>query len=107
MTPSANDTGSALVACSAWPTNPRIPVTNGTLAQPMVTDTAIFFPGSDGRIYQINTSDGTLKDGTGRPFTVETGTALGGLSTEDLTQLYVGTSTGRTYRINLTGGNLP
>jgi len=72
-----------------------------------VTGTAIFFPGSDGKIYQINTVDGQLYGGTGHPFTVESGTALGGISTEDFTQLYVGTSTGRTYRINLVGGNLP
>jgi outer membrane protein assembly factor BamB len=77
----------------------------------MVAETAIFLPGSDGKIYQLNTSDGTLYLGDGRPFTVESGVALGGLSTEDGTQLYVGTSsgtsTGRSYRINLTNGNLP
>ena len=99
------DTGAGFTNCADWTAaNPRIPVAAGTLAQPMVTDTAIFFPGSDGKIYQISTTDGTL---VGTPFTVESGTALGGVSTEDLTQLYVGTSTARSYRINLNGGNLP
>jgi hypothetical protein len=105
------DNGSALVGCPGWSTNPRSPVASAALAQPLVTGTAIFFPvsdGSGGKIYQINTSDGTLYGGTGHPFTVESGTVtLGGISTEDLTQLYVGTSTARSYRINLTGGNLP
>jgi hypothetical protein len=100
------DSGAALTACSDWATNPRL-VTAGAVTQPMVLGTAIFFPGSDGTVYQLNTSDGQLYLGTGTPFTVEAGTALGGLSTEDGTQLYVGTSGGRTYRINLTGGNLP
>ena len=100
------DSGASLTACSNWATNPRL-VTSGAVAQPMVIGTAIFFPGSDGKIYQINTSDGQLYLGTGTPFTVETGTALGALSTEDATQLFVGTSSGRTYRIDLNGGNLP
>jgi len=82
-----------------------------TAAEPLVTGTAIFFPCTTSTntavIYQINTSDGSLYGGTGHPLTIETSTALGGISTEDLTQLYVGTGTGRTYRINLTGGNLP
>ena len=115
------DNGSSFVSCSdlsipisrRWSTNPSIPVTSGTSAEPLLTSTAIFFPSwvtpsGDGKIYQINTADGTLYGGTGHPFTVETGpVTLGGLSTEDWTQLYVGTSTGRSYRINLTGGNLP
>jgi len=100
------DNSVVLSPCSDWPTNPRT-VTSGAVAQPLVTGTAIFFPASDGKIYQINTTDGQLYLGTGRPFTVESGIALGGLSTEDWTQLYVGTSSGRSYRINLTGGNLP
>lgn len=100
------DTGAALSPCSDWPTNPRL-VAAGAVSQPLVTGTAIFFPASNGRIYQINTSDGQLYLGTGTPFTVESGTALGGISTDDHTQLFVGTSTGRTYRINLNGGNLP
>src|SRR2546421_4036687 len=99
------DNGSALVACPSWTTNPR--TGSSTLAEPLVTGTAIFFPVSTGIIYQLNTSDGTLYGGTGHPFTVESGVALGGISTEDWTQLYVGTSSGRSYRINLTGGNLP
>ena len=99
------DNGSALVACPSWTTNPR--TGSSTLAEPLVTGTAIFFPVSTGIIYQLNTSDGALYGGTGHPFTVESGVALGGLSTEDWTQLYVGTSSGRSYRINLTGGNLP
>jgi hypothetical protein len=97
------DNGLSLIACTDWATNPRL-ITTGTAAQPMVTSTAIFFPGSDGKVYQINTSTGQL---VGTAFTVETGIALGGISTEDATQLYVGTSTGRSYRINLVGGNLP
>jgi hypothetical protein len=107
------DTGSTLRAClnTDWSTNPQSPVASAVLAQPLVTGTAIFFPVSDasgGKIYQINTSDGQLYQTTGHPFTVESGTVtLGGISTEDLTQLYVGTSTARSYRINLTGGNLP
>lgn len=100
------DTGAALTPCSDWPVNPRL-VTSGAVSQPMVIGTAIFFPGSDGRVYQVNTSDGQLYLGTGTPFTVEAGTALGGLSTEDTSQLFVGTSGGRTYRIDLNGGNLP
>ena len=103
------DNGSALIDCPTpnnWPTNPRL-VTSGAVAEPLATGTAIFLPGSDGKIYQINTTDGQLYQGTGTPFTVESGIALGGLSTEDWTQLYVGTSSGRSYRINLTGGNLP
>jgi hypothetical protein len=102
-----HDNGTALTGCANWTNaNPRL-ITTGAVSQPMVTDTAIFFPGADGKIYQVNTSDGLLYQGDGKPFTVETGVALGGLSTEDLTQLYVGTSTGRSYRINLVGGNLP
>jgi len=99
------DNGSALVACPSWTTNPRTGST--TLGEPLVTGTAIFYPVSDGNIYQINTSDGTLYGGTGHPFMVESGVTLGGISTEDWTQLYIGTSSGRSYRINLTGGNLP
>jgi len=99
------DNGSALVACPSWTTNPR--TGSSTLAEPLVLGTAIFFPVSTGIIYQLNTSDGALYGGTGHPFTVESGVAPGGLSTEDGTQLYVGTSSGRSYRINLTGGNLP
>jgi outer membrane protein assembly factor BamB len=110
------DNGSALVGCSDWPTNPQTlssasPAVTCTAAEPLVTGTAIFFPCTTSTntavIYQINTSDGSLYGGTGHPLTIETSTALGGISTEDLTQLYVGTGTGRTYRINLTGGNLP
>ena len=107
------DNGTSFAACTGWGTNPSIPVPNGTSAEPLLTATAIFFPSwvspGDGKIYQINTADGTLHVGsTNNPLTVETGpVTLGGLSSEDWTQLYVGTSNGRTYRINLSGGNLP
>jgi len=110
------DSGSALAGCSNWPTNPQTlssasPAVTCTAAEPLVTGTAIFFPcttsTNNAVIYQINTTDGSLYQGTGRPLTVETTASLGGISTEDLTQLYVGTSTGRTYRINLSSGNLP
>lgn len=98
------DNGVALSACSTWTTNPRSPVVGGSPNQPLISDTAIFYPASNGNIYQINPADGTL---VGAPLTVESGIQLGGISTEDLTQLYVGTNSGRTYRINLNGGNLP
>jgi outer membrane protein assembly factor BamB len=110
------DSGSAMAGCSNWPTNPQTlssasPAVTCTAAEPLVTGTAIFFPcttsTNNAVIYQINTTDGALYQGTGRPLTVETTASLGGISTEDLTQLYVGTSTGRTYRINLSSGNLP
>jgi outer membrane protein assembly factor BamB len=100
------DTGAFLTACSDWPVNPRT-VTTGVVAQPMASETAIFLPGTDGKIYQVNTSDGALYQDDGRPFTVESGVALGGLSTEDGTQLFVGTTSGRSYRIDLVDGNLP
>ena len=99
------DTGAALQnSCSGWTTNPRLVTGTTSVSQPLLIDTAIFFPGSDGKLYQISTADGTL---VGSGFVVESGIRLGGLSTEDWTQLYVGTSSGRSYRINLTGGNLP
>jgi hypothetical protein len=98
------DNGSALSACPSWTTNPRQPVAGGSPNEPLMSSTAIFFPASNGNVYQISTTDGQL---VGTAFTVESGVQLGGISTEDLTQLYVGTSTGRTYRINLTNGNLP
>jgi hypothetical protein len=98
------DSGTSLTPCSDWTVqNPRI-VTSGAVAQPLLLGTAIFFPGGDGRLYQIDTANGLL---VGSGFTVQSGVALGGLSTEDGTQLFVGTSTGRTYRIDLVGGNLP
>jgi hypothetical protein len=98
------DSGTSLTPCSDWTVqNPRI-VTSGAVAQPLLLGTAIFFPGGDGRLYQIDTANGLL---LGSGFTVQSGVALGGLSTEDGTQLFVGTSTGRTYRIDLVGGNLP
>jgi hypothetical protein len=98
------DNGSALTACSSWSVNPRSPAAGSSPSQPLISDTAIFYPAADGKIYQINPADGTL---VGTAFTVESGIQLGGISTEDLTQLYVGSNSGRTYRINLDNGNLP
>jgi hypothetical protein len=104
------DTGAALQdSCSGWgaggtATNPRLVPGTTAASQPLLIGTALFFPGSDGKLYQISTADGTL---VGSGFVVESGIRLGGVSTEDWTQLYVGTTSGRSYRINLVGGNLP
>lgn len=100
------DSGSALTPCADWSVNPRT-VTTGNTSQPLVLDSAIFYPGSDGKVYQVNTADGQLYEGTGHPVTLESGILLGGISTEDGTQLFIGTNSGRTFRVDLVSGNLP
>ena len=90
-------------------TNPatwkRKPVASGTVSQMLPSDTALWVGGSDGNLYQVNLTTGALE---GSSFAVGGGgTALGPVSTETGSELYVATSTGRLYKITLTGGNLP
>lgn len=54
------DSGSALTACSGWSVNLRSPAAGSSPSQPLISDTAIFYPAADGKIYRINPADGTL-----------------------------------------------
>ncbi|MEK6562665.1 MAG: PQQ-binding-like beta-propeller repeat protein, partial [Candidatus Binatota bacterium] len=62
----------------------------------------IFVGSSDGTVHQL-----TLTGTDEKQFTVETGVTVGDVSTEDTGQIFVGTSTGKLYKINLTNGALP
>jgi len=90
-------------------TNPatwkRKPVAAGTVSQMLPSDTSLWVGGSDGNLYQLNLTTGTQE---GSSFAVGGGgNALGPISTETGSELYVTTSAGRLYKIPLTGGNLP
>jgi hypothetical protein len=107
------DTGVAGTKCADWPVNPRKPVAAGTVSQPMIACPlglaadnfscagalyALFVGGSDGRLYQLRTSDGLID----KQLVVGDGTkALGDLSSQSGAQLFVGNSDGQIYRIPL------
>jgi hypothetical protein len=90
-------------------TNPatwkRKPVASGTVSQMLPSDTSLWVGGSDGSLYQVNLGTGALE---GASFAVGGGgSALGPVSTETGSELYVTTSNGRLYKITLSGGSLP
>ena len=83
----------------------RKPVAAGTVAQMMPSDTSLWVGGSDGNLYQLNLTTGLPE---GSAFAVGGGgSALGPISTETGSELFVATSNGRLYKITLTGGSLP
>jgi hypothetical protein len=90
-------------------TNPatwkRKPVAGGTVSQMLPSDVSLWVGGSDGDLYQLNLASG-LQEGSSFP--VGGGTnPLSAVTTETGDELYVATSTGRLYKITLTGGSLP
>jgi hypothetical protein len=90
-------------------TNPatwkRKPVAGGTVSQMLPSDVSLWVGGSDGDLYQLNLTSG-LQEGSSFP--VGGGTnPLSAVTTETGDELYVATSTGRLYKIMLTGGDLP
>jgi outer membrane protein assembly factor BamB len=87
----------------------RTPIAAGRLAQPVIGDSSTYpymwIGGSDGKLYQLRLSDGQSLTEAGAPqaaFTVGDGTkTLGDVSTDDVTGVYVGTSGGTFYKIQL------
>jgi hypothetical protein len=98
-----DDVGATAALCPEWPVNPRRPVASGTVSVPLVGDLALWVGGSDGRLHELNLGTGAVD----RTFLVESAATLGDVSTDDLSRLYVGSSSGRVYRIDLIGGSLP
>jgi hypothetical protein len=95
----------------AWTTNPRKPVGaglgagngTGTATQPLLLEW-LFLAGSDGTLYQVDPATG---ESVNTIFTLENGTLLGDMSTDEVNdKLYVGTTGGRIFRYNLTSGGL-
>jgi hypothetical protein len=110
--------------CTDWPTNPVYihsgPVVNGNssgatlLGAPMLLEPHFWAGGQAGGtgdfgkgvLFQISTVDGSLE----KTFTVDSSSNLGDLSTSTTADaLYLGSSGGRLFRINLNGvyGSLP
>lgn len=110
--------------CTDWPTNPVYihsgPTLNGNssgatpLGAPMLLEPHFWVGGQAGGtgnfgrgvLFQISTVDGSLE----KTFTVDSSTSLGDLSTSTTADaLYMGSTAGRLYRINLDGvyGSLP
>jgi PQQ-like domain len=117
-------TGVDFDLCTDWSINPVYihsgPTLNGNssgatkLGAPMLLEPHFWAGGQSGGtldfgqgvLFQINTANGTLE----KTFTVDSGNNLGDLSTSSTADaLYVGSSAGRLYRINLGGvyGSLP
>jgi outer membrane protein assembly factor BamB len=85
-----------------WSTRP---VAGGTVSQLLPGDTAMWVGGSDGRLYQLNLTTGAQE---GAAFVVGGGTlSVGPVSTETGFELYVTTTDGMVYKVDLGGGSLP
>ena len=104
-----DDVGFDADLCADWPTNPVTPLPGGFVAQPLMGDTQLWFGGTDGQVHQIGLVDGSLHP---TPFLLESGVTLGGVSAEVswdgyITGMYVGSGSGRVYKIDLSTGSLP
>jgi hypothetical protein len=117
-----DDTGNNFTRCPEWPTNPIYQHSAGAdndptgatpLASGMLLEPHLWFGGGDngsdhfglGTIFQLSTTDGARE----KTFALDS-TFLGDMSVaEAATALFVGSSSGRIYRINLGGyyGSLP
>jgi hypothetical protein len=128
-----DDNGGSFSLCPEWVQGAGNPTyvfgTDGLAAQvtpvsaPMLLEPNLFMGGGDnggghegrGHLFQINTADGSVYyttpgSGLPQPFQVDSSTVLGDLSTSsEADALYLGSASGRLYRINLSGsyGNLP
>jgi outer membrane protein assembly factor BamB len=100
------DNGSSASPCAGWggwPVYARTPVAG---ASTILLMDYIFVGSSDGKVHQLDVSTGA--DGT--PFPAAStldGTQVGDVSTETGGEIFVGTSGGHIFKINLVGGALP
>ena len=84
-----------------WKTRP---VASGTVAQMLPANTSLWVGGSNGTLYQLSLATGAVTT----TLTIGAGTlSVGPVSTETTGELYVGTTDGTLYKIQLTGESLP
>jgi outer membrane protein assembly factor BamB len=94
------DNGGSGSACTGW-TVTNVP----GAATPLLLD-KLFVGANDGTIRQINLGTGVDEKQFPAASTLD-GTPLGAISTETGNELFVGTSGGKIFKINLTSGALP
>jgi len=87
------DTGAAAGACANWTADSTV----AGASTPLLLD-KLFVGSTDGNVYQIDPATGGTPE---RSFAVPGGGTVGSPSTEDGTQLFVGTSGGKIFKINL------
>jgi hypothetical protein len=93
--------------CGDWTTNPQAQ-SGVTFTAVVLGDGALFMGGSDGKLYQVDSTTGARV----KRFTVEDGVSLGAPSAQvdgfgNVVALYVGSNSGKVYKITLSGSNLP
>jgi hypothetical protein len=104
-----DDNGTSAAACAGWTVN-----TVAAASTPLLLN-KLFVGSSDGKVHQINITPGASFGADEKQVNVDlTGCAgpgpctVGDVSTETAGEIFVGTSAGKIYRINLNGsGELP